>query len=195
MGKPILFNSEMINAILDGRKSQTRRIIKPQPLNPKWSGSEWIETGCDDTKHFVLKCSYKVGMRLWVRETFITGTHIGHAPWVRYRATDEADIPKGAKWSPSIFMPRWASRISLEIVDMRVERIQDISEDDAWDEGINEKEANKRPYINKYGVGCATAVFSNLWESINGKRGYGWAENPWVWAISFKKEGEKVKKN
>lgn len=189
----------MVKAILNNQKSQTRRICKDQSAReymwvedtPMFPTDEKLYTGwakdCGFDYLLPVKCPYERGQILWVRETFITGTHIGHAPWVRYRATDEADIPEGAKWSPSIFMPRKLSRINLGIEHISVERIQDISEDDAWAEGINEKEANKRPYIDKYGVGCATAVFSNLWESINAKRGYGWAENPWVFCYKFRR--------
>jgi hypothetical protein len=164
MEKPSSFNSEMINAILNDEKTMTRRIIIPQPVNPKWSGSEWIEAGCDDTKHFVLKCPFgKVGDCLWVRENWcvhqrydaIPPRILPEAKYLQNGVTYLADVYKSEKslWMgrtrPSIFMPRWA--------------------------------------FNKYGVGCATAVFSNLWESINGKRGYGWAKNPWVFVSSFKR--------
>jgi hypothetical protein len=172
MEKPVIFNAEMVRAILGGRKNMTRRIIKPQPA----SGIVFLN-------ELMKQSPYKVGMKLWVRETFVTGTHIGHAPWVRYRATDEKDVPEGTKWKPSIFMPRKLSRINLEIIDIRVERLQDITKTDAIAEGIGQR-------IGSSSMGhtfTASEHFHALWDSINKKRGYGWAENPWVFVISFKR--------
>ena len=170
--KPIIFNSEMINAILAGKKNVTRRIIKPQPTS-----------GIVFRDDLIKRCPYKKGMRLWVRETFITGTHIGHVPWIRYKATDEADIPESVKWKPSIFMPRKLSRINLEIIEIRVEKLQDITEADAIAEGVGQR-------IGSSAMGHTfTAIehFHALWDSINKKRGYDWAENPFCFVISFKR--------
>ena len=147
-------------------------MIKPQPT----SGIVFL----DD---LMKRCPYEVGMNLWVRETFVTGTHIGYAPWIRYRATDETDVPEDTKWKPSIFMFRKYSRIDLEITDIRVERLQDITEADAIAEGIEHR-------ISSSSMGHTfTAVehFHALWDGINKVRGYGWAENPWVFCVSFRK--------
>jgi hypothetical protein len=194
--RPILFSGDMVQAILDGRKTQTRRVIKPQPeiitthdysiklLQIKGKGP-WFEGDPNRT------CPYGVvGDRLWVREMWCTEhrlddikpSKIGEAATVPiwYRATDDLNsvslIP--GKWRPSIFMPRWASRILLEITDVRVERLQKISEADAVAEGAGY-------------WGCDTVeVFRDLWDSINAKRGYSWSSNPWCWCISFKKIGK-----
>lgn len=167
MERPIVFSDEMIRAILDGRKTQTRRIMK----------------------HFKY-CKYQIGMNLWVRETWcvehrfdtITPSKISEAAIIPiwYRATDDlsgASLIPG-KWRSSVHMPRWASRILLEITDVRVERLQKISEADAVAEGAGY-------------WGCDTVeVFQDLWDSINAKRGYSWSSNPWCWCISFKKIGK-----
>ena len=175
--RPILFSGQMVRAILDGRKKQTRRVVK----NPEYMGcltgdcphdtrSECI---AEITVFGATKCPYGIEMdRLWVRETFA-------APWGRsgvfYRADDKKEYD--GNWRPSIFMPRWASRITLEITEVRVERLQDISEEDAESEGT------------KYPAGgptsCYRMGYSWLWESINGKGS--WDENPWVWCITFKR--------
>lgn len=88
---------------------------------------------------------------------------------------------KGRKWKPSIHMPRWASRINLEITDIRVERLQEINEEDAKHEGV------KRINAGDFGMETWSSAFRNLWDSINSKRGYGWDTNPWVWVIEFKR--------
>lgn len=158
--RPILFSGEMVRAILEGRKTQTRRVLKPQPkVDGKyllWSPNknfhfdgrlDQISWGIEDA------CPYgKFGDRLWVRETWVSGTMNGGDIWYRYRATDEKDVLEGTKWKPSIFMKRHASRILLEVVSVRVERLQDISEEDAEAEGISqlfdEKTKRSRPECN-----------------------------------------------
>jgi hypothetical protein len=192
--RPILFNGDMVRAILDGRKTQTRRVIKPQPkIISTHDGSmnilqitgkaPWFN---GDPNH---TCPYGViGDRLWVRETWglepdmdeqlkDDGLTPGQIEYEGYHIGYKAD-GSGAycveKWRPSIFMPRWASRIMLDITDVRVERLQEISEDDAQAEGVGY-------------WGCDTIeVFEDLWNSINQKRGYPWSSNPWVWVIEFK---------
>lgn len=193
MEKPAIFNSEMVRAILDGRKLMTRRICKDQSAEkymwventPMFPTDDKLYTGwakdCGFDYLLPVKCPYKKGMYLWVRETFVTGTHIGHAPWVRYRATDEEDVPEDTKWKPSIFMPRKLSRINLEIEHINVEQIQDITEEDALAEGIGKRIGSSSMGHTFTGV----EHFHALWDSINKKRGYGWAENPWCWVISF----------
>ncbi|TXH46076.1 MAG: hypothetical protein E6Q97_30340 [Desulfurellales bacterium] len=198
---PILFSGPMVRAILEGRKTQTRRVIKPQPvpfgvssykgsrqgwkwkpdsLNRRWNDDDKDPYNTDPIGRADLalscECPYgQPGDRLWVRETW--GPCAGG---VCYRASEEITVcPDGGKWKPSIFMPRWASRITLEITDVRVERIKSISADDAEKEGCG------------FGVndetGGPVARFKTLWDSINSKRGFGWDANPWVWAISFKR--------
>ncbi|HBR4496825.1 TPA: hypothetical protein L9V75_004298 [Klebsiella pneumoniae] len=205
----MIFNAEMVRAILDGRKTQTRRPIKWKQTRfteigeredgSKWPWSEDAEHACD----FWHPCPFgAVGNRIWVRETFAAlepGSYEqvkpqeGHCQDLRYAATDrlaksDADI-RGYKWVPSIHMPRWASRILLEITDVRVERLNAISEEDARAEGIidggclncGEPEpcgcANPEP--------DATDAFAYLWQSIYGQEN--WNANPWVWVIEFKR--------
>ncbi len=201
--RPIIFNTEMVKAILDGRKTQTRRVIKiPEYgriklgtlINDDSSVSICYDlSGCADWKS--LKCPYgKIGDRLWVRETWaVMGDNI-----IRYKA-DGKDyffnaMPKkientlykhGSNWRPSIFMPYLASRINLEIIDIRVERMQDISWDDLVAEGYPMENCINRPSIKYATMSALLEWFIPLWNSINAKRGYGWV-NSWVWAVTFK---------
>lgn len=193
--RPILFNGPMVRAILDWRKTQTRRAVKlqrcdgvhtdgPATCVPRLlATSEWgwdFSTG-GEIHGPMVRCPYGVpGDRLWVRETF-------NANWtdrVIYRADGGSAVEAGyasePKWKPSIHMPRWASRITLEVTDVRVERIQDISEHDAIWEGCE-------PSVDASGVTPARKHFAVLWDSINAKRGYGWGTNPWVWVVTFRK--------
>jgi len=184
--RPILMNAEMVNATLDDRKTQTRRVMKPQPgyVNKRADGyAVSFNKYLMSYPELLIKCPYgKIGDRLWVRENFhyepATGAEYGEAPQpdeIHYAAT----FPyRGMepKWTPSIHMPRWASRIDLEITDIRVEHIQDISDTDCFSEGIKTRR------------GCDPRnTFEELWDSINKKRGHGWDINDWVWAISFKR--------
>jgi len=175
---PILFSGEMVRAILDGRKTQTRRVVK-LPVSEigkmvKYRG-DWV-----------LPCEWspygKSGDRLWVRETWWQWG--GTEKRISYRADTLPSFAPNGGFRPSIFMPRWASRITLEVVDVRVERLQDISEDDAKAEGVMAS-GGWNADDTEYCVGYRTA-FSRLWDSINAKRGYSWATNPWVWAVEFK---------
>lgn len=175
--RPILFQGEMVRAILDDRKTMTRRVIKPQPKygdNPPTKITNMMP-GFVDGVGISHKSPYgDVGDKLWVRETW--HQHEKDSD-VCYRATE---ICIGfAPWRPSIFMPRWASRITLEITSIRVERIQDITEADAIAEGIKYNPDGNAAYHRW--------TFSNLWDSINAKRGYGWDINPWCWVIEFKR--------
>lgn len=202
--RPIIFNNEMVRAILDGRKTQTRRVIKPQPT--KWlkyqlTSRDWITfQGNDDPDDLcVWKCPYGVpGDRLYVRETWqicsreevipgeptIPWAHNPEQLVVVYRASSQEvnpDHPEWgrSRWRPSIHMPKWAARLWLEITDIRVERVQDISEDDARAEGvINDPVV---PWVDQ-----PITWFSRLWNSINEKRSYGWDVNPWVWVVTFR---------
>jgi hypothetical protein len=162
--KPILFSTEMVKAILEGRKSQTRRIVKPQP----WSHTKRV------------LCPYgKLGDILWVRETWAhTGAyHIFKAGnnWGEYYVDENYNpTDKKIQWKPSIHMPRAACRIRLEITDIRVERLQDIS----WEDVVAEGCPGYRPTQDE-----PTQQFQRLWQSINGEES--WQSNPWVWVISF----------
>lgn len=189
----------MVRAILEGRKTQTRRIVKPQPLHvtPFMTGQlggEKTPTGefglhlnNDRVIEKHVRCPYgQPGDRLWVREACYVesiGTANGYGRHILYRATDQ-DAPV-SKWTPSIHMPRWASRITLEVVSVRVERLNDISEGDAIAEGIAVDELNH--VIREDGInwGGSIGEFANLWESINGPGS--WEANPCVWVVEFKR--------
>ena len=195
MEKPILFSAPMVRAILEGKKTQTRRVVKPTQSTPRVAPlrmEPWLIDGEQETDDHGLPCwagyhpDYPgeakwfscpyggVGDHLWVRETWNcidTGRLTQRQDWVRYRATDGEEM----YWRPSIHMPRWASRLTLEITGVRVERVQDITHDDAVAEGCYEVE----------GRSWGRLGFSQLWDSINAKRGYSWEANPWVWCVGF----------
>lgn len=199
--RPILFSAPMVRAILAGRKSQTRRVVKPTMTAPRvaplymkpWViDGEWQE---DDqglpcwagehpdypTGEKWFSCPYgKPGDQLWVRETW----HLWGPPErqiLEYRA--DCSDPDQYTWKPSIHMPRKYSRITLDITGVRVERLQDISEADAQAEGVAPTAAgNGYPFAMP-----ARMNFVDLWDGLNAARGYGWAENPWVWVISFRR--------
>ncbi len=182
--RPILFSGEMVRAILEGRKTQTRRVVKPQPCEMNvWHGAiydgeiDLNKTPCMEPK----KSPYGVpGDRLWVRETFCTGSFYDcfqEDGVICYRATGgNATESDCAAWRPSIHMPRRASRITLEVTGVRVERVQDISEDDAKAEGVSLEK------WDSYRV-----AYAELWSDLNAKRGFGWSVNPWVWVIEFRR--------
>lgn len=153
---PILFSTPMVQAILDERKTQTRRIVKEQILGIARPGEH--------------KCPYgQPGDVLWVRETFQTW-RLGYI----HKATWSTELPENIKWKPGIHMPKEACRLFLEVVSIRIERLKDISEQDAISEGIIHKSMN-HPCVE----------FQHLWESINGEDS--WESNPWVWVIEFKR--------
>ena len=210
--RPILFSAPMVCAILEGRKTQTRRVVKPQPNR----GSELtrMQDGYadgfiravfaqdDEPNAYGIKCPFgQHGDRLWVRETWCVGSLFDDfAPRDLSPPTENSrlalDYAADAKriwgpedqgrWRPSIHMPRWASRITLEITSVRVERLQDISDFDAYQEGAPSKAGTiTGPYCMSYKEG-----FRALWESIYGPGS--WGANPWVWVLEFKRvEGEK----
>jgi hypothetical protein len=196
--RSILFNGPMVAAILSGGKTQTRRAVKSRfeldylPLDdegPIWPHlvpySEMLEEEPMD-------CAYgQPGDRLWVRETwraFNDGSlYEENCLQVDYRATP-ASWAKDSKlpWKPSIHMPRWASRILLEIVSVRVERLQDISDQDAIAEGIGlNASAAGVPMTTPVGETMPRAMYRDLWESINGAGS--WDANPWVWKVEFRR--------
>jgi len=186
--RPILFSTPMVQAILDGRKTTTRRVLKKQPLDILLMNvpNQWVTLDVREPEPHgkVVKCRFgQVGDHLWVRETFLKSLHNeGHErPAVSYLADYEELLNGHWKKYPSIFMPRWASRITLEITDVKVERLHDITEEDAAKEGYpNISPVEKITAINPVGW------FSSLWDYINGKT-YPWSSNPWVWVIEFKR--------
>ena len=201
--RPILFSGPMVRAILAGQKTQTRRIVKPQPLPGHERPSTYKYLNSDELRE--IKPPVNVGDRLWVRETWFENMarRDGESPKkedVIYRADggfseqfeiDDADPP--ARWRPSIFMPRWASRLILEVTGVRVERVQDISEADAEAEGaFHTSEADKQQAARvaiSEGKDCigAAEYFRELWDSLNAKHCHGWDTNPWVWVYEFRR--------
>ena len=190
--QPILFNGDMIRAIIGGRKSQTRRVLKGStefkgPYNPAYLEAH---SGAPGWKTI---CPYGVpGDRLWVRET-----HIRRGDRAMYRADVDPIEAAGlggmyGGWTPSIFMFRKHSRITLELTDVRVQRLQDISEEDAKAEGVKQRSISTWwNYFEDCYLSSAQQSFSSLWQSINGKNKPGedwdaWDANPWVWAVTFK---------
>ncbi|WP_345758247.1 morphogenetic protein [Klebsiella pneumoniae] len=190
----MIFNGEMVRALLDGRKTQTRRPIKWKQTRfteigeredgSKWPWSEDAEHACD----FWHPCPFgAVGDRIWVRETWARYNIDQNSHDIAYRATTPQDWPEEGRWRPSIHMPRWASRILLEITDVRVERLNAISQEDAQAEGL-ELTGWRPTYSDPDSGGEALTPYDNfaqLWESIYGEES--WKANPWVWVISFKR--------
>lgn len=181
----MIFNGEMVRAILDGRKTQTRRLLKWKQTRfteigeredgSRWPWSEDAEHACD----FWHPCPFgAVGDRIWVRETFSpVPDHEEPAGCSALLYAADGNGPYG-KWVPSIHMPRWASRLTLEITGVRVERLASVSDDDAGKEGYP---ANPAPYggnMDKW------LWFRQLWDSIYPDQSF--KHNPWVWVIEFK---------
>jgi hypothetical protein len=213
--KPILFNTEMVQAILDGRKTVTRRVIKPQLEN-----AHMIMDVSDDTVEFMCgiignglcidfaeyrKLPYHIGDILYVRETWRrTGTT--EEPYA-YKAEEPVlnlvrefgnILTLCYKWRPSIHMPKEAARIFLRVTGVRAERLQDITEDGAWDEGVGDPYDYQNPdYYDRpqmLGVTFKRAAFAGLWDSIikpNEIDQFGWDANPWVWVIEFERISKK----
>lgn len=212
--RPILFSAPMVRAVLDGSKTQTRRIVqigdhaRADLLGCKAGVATFGDRLPDDPVPLEKRCPYgKPGDRLWVREThaqFAVGNKIGLAPQcVAYRATCREDgsfdyaQPDGeilgikvTKWTPAIHMPRWASRITLEITDVRVQRLQAISDEDALAEGIERNDDDGVTYYGPLNHGdCRPREgFRMLWDSVpGGGPGRSWYADPWCWAITFKR--------
>jgi len=219
--RSIIFSTEMVKAILGGRKTQTRRVVSKYnshigeggdwnklnfygeqiyQLNKKYKAETYIDSGFPDyngrKNYQYLHVPYNFiedgiinrvysnivpGQHLWVKERYSKcyNTH-GKLEAIYY--ADDVGLLPGQKWYPSIFMPRWASRINLEVTQVRVQRVQEITEKDAEAEGVE-------GFFDDW-AGAGNLVykkpFIKLWDSINTKRGYSWESNPWVWAISFK---------
>ena len=202
--RPILFSAPMVRAILDGRKTMTRRVVKNQPpsfcpyltrcggdFRWGWSDGSTVDfawhprgNGADMDSMWMPPPHGIPGDRLWVRETWKPHTQTSVHSQAIYAAeySNEKLAKAIGNWHPSIFMPRWASRITLEITDVRVQRVQEISEEDAIAEGCNRlPDALSVPI-----PGSARTMFNGLWNSINGKK-HPWESNPWVWTLTFKK--------
>ncbi|HFE4419569.1 TPA: hypothetical protein ACF26P_003089 [Klebsiella quasipneumoniae subsp. similipneumoniae] len=224
----MIFNAEMVRAILDGRKTQTRRPIKWKQTRfteigeredgSKWPWSEDAEHACD----FWHPCPFgAVGDRIWVREAFRVHSRATDVATLVYKASERNSwteqthrVPVAVcnkpatpeKWSPSLHMPRWASRILLEITDVRVERLNAISEEDAQREGVHTEVWDQTVVARNYAARdeffqfwsedmphyvemnqLYRSSFRSLWESIYGAEN--WQANPWVWVIEFKRVG------
>lgn len=189
---PILFSGAMVRALLDGSKTQTRRALKVrcQEIGERDDGSLWPwSENADTAADHWHACPYgQPGDRLWVRETFCD---LDDGEF-EYRADGECDPNVVPRWTPSIHMPRAASRILLEIVSVRVERLQDISEADCWAEGIEMVDGLLDDlaiiHLAKQmgrSFEDAAPTYAALWESINGAGS--WDANPWVWVVEFKR--------
>lgn len=182
--RPIIFSTSMVRAILDGRKTQTRRVIKPQPdhtLPVSHSNGSITDDPIRGNRFILISdCPYgQLGDLLYVRETWREGSPLEKLP-VYFKAGPSGAA--GMKWKPSIHMPKKYARIWLKVEKIRVGRIQDISEQDAWSEGIDMPayaSASNLEYPSP------RKKFAELWDSIYKSRGLGWKENPWVWVADF----------
>lgn len=183
--KPILFNTEMVRAILDGRKTVTRRAIRPQPEGrPIRMTENSCYPGCyaiEGTPR-VIRPPYQPGDTLWVRETWaksMAGTFM-------YQADDKAIMVE--RWRPSIHMPREAARLFLRVTGVRVERLKDIDGHGILKEGIDNGKSN--PAMGTRWENMQSMAFAELWNSTLKSADlplYGWAANPWVWVIEFER--------
>lgn len=208
--RPILFSAPMVLAILAGKKSQTRRLVKPQDIENVDGVPFLLSYMTGEPDPVQLPCPFGApGDRLWVKETWSTPP--GHYELMTPREMSEqtplryaADgVVKGVskrfvdsqgriaigRLRPSIFMRRWMSRITLEVTSVRVERLQDISEEDARAEGVSPRDAaivfgagEIQPQLNSTHRGA----FAVLWDSLNAERAP-WSSNPWVWVVAFKR--------
>ena len=206
--KPILLSGPMVRALLSGRKTQTRRVLKPQPdfrggYGDYHDAEEWgweDEDGYHVSVLDIAPNGFRVGDRLWVREAHALLPRSAYRTSVGTGTIQQAEHPtdgytaavfregfdrSGAPpWRPSIYMPRWASRLTLTVTNVRVQRVQAITEYDAQAEGV-------RPafsYPGWEGVSttpCYRWGFHETWDNLNAKRGYGWDRNPWVVALTF----------
>lgn len=185
--RPILFSAPMVRALLDGAKTQTRRVVKPQPdsISPDGMPARFFHQRAIGSGYPVqIRCPYgQPGDRLWVREAWAPKAIDPECTTVAYRATDdECNGP----WKPSIHMHRWASRIDLEVTGVRVERLQDISQSDARAEGAPPSHPSIDRVSREFGYAdFPRSWYAQLWEQINGAGS--WDANPWVWAVSFRR--------
>lgn len=214
MEKPILFNTEMVKAILEGRKTETRRVMKPQPTHSKFAGFVYASGDKRDIGKamFVnsfpaigedaadyIRAPYQIGDILYVRETWCKNPVKNE---YMYKANKVIGVTKGfIKWKPSIHMPKVAARIFLKVTDVRVERLQDITEDGAKEEGVikqlwyqpyGTRSENHQKYVGDlvYQEPNYKTGFADIWDRTLNKLGdwvYSFKENPWVWVIEFER--------
>jgi hypothetical protein len=208
--RPIIFSAPMVRALLDGRKTMTRRLLNPQPRRFEVAPGEWCDIGLEHMEDEpwprvrlgrVITCQqvrYKPGMKLWVREAWkpvpssAYRCSDGVQQTINPQDADEAAVYRagwarssgGTPWKPSIHMPRWASRLTLSVTEVRAEALQDISEADALAEGVQAEEGGfsldgNCSFFHPRAVGC----FTSLWESLHGAGS--WEANPEVAVISF----------
>ena len=206
--RPIIFSAPMVKALIAGRKTMTRRLLKPQPVQnsaglwvwpPNWVKSikrygvamqtdeaGFVQTLMDDPAR---RIGYATGDRLYVREAVCFDAQWDHCPPKIFHEGDAifyvADgLTKTRAWGdpftpgrirPSIHMPRWASRLTLTVTDVRVERLMELTEDDAIAEGINITDGLR-----------ASVMYASLWDELNAKRGFPWSNNPWIVALTFR---------
>lgn len=188
--KPILFSTAMVEAIMSGNKTQTRRKVPEKVVDAYYDYDDWANsvgkpegiscTRTYDKEYFMDRCKYSVGDILWVRETFENY----HGGW-NYKAGKYGLLGEG--WKPSIFMPKEACRLFLEVTDIKVERIKDITEDDAHAEGIvmtNKPHDGWYWMENVYSTDCPIFAYHKLWEKINGQDSL--VDNDWVYVVTFK---------
>lgn len=231
--RPIIMSGPMVRAIMAGRKTQTRRVLKPQPEQNVAGLWVWPPSGMKVTRRTMrgfcqtnedgIKTWFsgghkatevlpaRPGDRLWVREAFVTGWPLTddvpdqydedgneNPPTVWYRATSDINVwmdedgnhRSSIPWRSPIHMPRWASRITLHVTDVRVQRVQEISEADAEAEGVFRHVAEHsldKVFRSERGE-TAIHYFRDLWDGLNAKRGFGWEQNPWIVALTFKPE-------
>lgn len=208
--RPILFNGEMVRALIAGTKTQTRRVVKPQPglgngmVNAAYCGhpNVWLPTGSftEANPSRVYHCPFgQPGDRLWMRETWycdhfeVQRGPYREVPGAKDLLVFHADNPRPYEaeqpvWRPSIHMPRWASRLTLNITAVRVERLNDISEADAKAEGVSMPDASDSPTDTHHTppkFWSYKQEYAYLWDEINGPGS--WALNPWVWVIEFRR--------
>lgn len=211
--RPSLFSAPMVRATLreieqpGTGKTQTRRVLTDQPVDGARfhgfdrDGQALFAKGCAYGKQ---RLRYAVGDRLYVREAWHAARSLDSTPPreiprdadIEYAATARsyAEIGLKGKLRPGMFLPRWASRITLIVSDVRVQRLQEISEDDAVAEGVERDSDGWRDYQMPTTQCCATArdSFRTLWDSLNAARGYGWDANPWIAAVSFTVERRNI---
>lgn len=184
--RPIIFNAHSVQAILAGEKTQTRRVVKPQPAGNDFGKAFGYPPGSyTDNSGDLWPCPYgATGDRLWVRERWAVKplydlkkpSRIPHNAQVYYQADVDLTPWERGKWRPAIFMPRWASRITLAVTAVQVERLQDITDSDAIAEGVQAQA----------GPGEVVCEFARLWDAVSGHK-HPWDSNPYVWAVTFER--------
>ena len=179
--KPILFNTDMVRAILTGQKTQTRRLIKPQPTNPRWNNIGWL--GWDDGHGYRMKPPCEDGDVLWVRETWCKGAsrYLYRANYGENEHFYQSGNEIAMHWHPSIHMPKQAARIFLRVKEVRVDWLQAMDEETAIAEGFADSPA---------GTDSPLTRFSEFWDKTIKRedlREFGWHANPWVWVIEFER--------